>query len=326
MVGMQYTSLGRTGAKISKIAVGTWQFGSRQWGYGVEYGRRECIEAVRRAFEHGINLVDTAEVYGSGLSEEIVGEAVREFREEVLIATKILPIRATYDGIIKACERSLRRLGVRTIDLYQIHWPNPLIPISQTMRALEKLVEMGKISYIGVSNFPRRLLEKARNALKREDIVSNQVKYNLLERGIEKDLLPYAEKEGLTILAYSPLAQGLLSGKYTRSRRPRDLIRKVNILFDGWNMERIEPVIEALRTIAGRRGVLPAQIALRWLINRENVSAIVGVKNPAQAVEAAAAADTALSEEEYEELDRLSKAVRISRGASYLRVLGRVIR
>jgi aryl-alcohol dehydrogenase-like predicted oxidoreductase len=323
---MLYTSLGRTGVKISKIAVGTWQFGSRQWGYGVGYSRRDCIEAVHRAFEYGVNLVDTAEVYASGLSEEIVGEAIRDFRQEVLIATKVSPTHSTYDGTIKACERSLRRLGVKTIDLYQIHWPNPFIPISQTMKAMEKLVEMGKIAYIGVSNFSRQQLEKARSVLKREDIVSNQVKYNLLERGVERDLLPYAEREGVTILAYSPLAQGLLSGKYTRDRRPKDLIRKVNILFDGLNIEKVEPVLTALRRIAEGSGVSPARIALRWLITREPVSAIVGVKNAMQAVEAAAAADTMLSQAEYEELDRLSRAVRISRGLGYLRILGRILR
>ncbi|MEM4416689.1 MAG: aldo/keto reductase [Nitrososphaerota archaeon] len=318
---MLYTVLGKTGLRISRIALGTWQFGSRQWGYDVSYSRSDCIEALRAAVEHGVNLVDTAEVYGSGLSEEIVGEAVKGLRERVVIATKVSPMNLTYDGVIKACGRSLRRLGVKTIDLYQIHFPNPLIPISWTMKAMEKLVEMGWISYIGVSNFSLKRLIKAQEALRREEIVSDQVKYNLLERGVERELLPYAEREGLTILAYSPLAQGLLTGKYSRDRQPRDLIRKVNLLFA--NMGRVEPVLAKLRELAGRMGVEPGQIALRWLISRENVSAIVGVKNVGQALSAAASPDIALSEEDYEELDRLSRQVKISR--NYAKILRRLL-
>ncbi|GBC69418.1 putative oxidoreductase [archaeon HR01] len=318
---MLYTVLGKTGLRISRIALGTWQFGSRQWGYGVSYSRADCVEALRAAVEHGVNLVDTAEIYGSGLSEEIVGEAVKGLRERVVIATKVSPLNLTYDGVIKACGRSLRRLGVKTIDLYQIHHPNPLIPISGTMKAMEKLVEMGWISYIGVSNFSLKRLIKAQEALRREEIVSNQVKYNLLERDVERELLPYAEREGLTILAYSPLAQGLLTGKYTRERQPRDLIRKVNLLFA--NMERVEPVLAKLRELAGRMGVEPGQIALRWLISRENVSAIVGVKNVGQALSAAASSDIDLSREDYEELDRLSLQARISR--NYAKVLLRLL-
>ncbi|MEM4373605.1 MAG: aldo/keto reductase [Nitrososphaerota archaeon] len=323
---MIYTFLGRTGLKISKVALGTWQFGSRSWGYGVSYGRSECVMAVRTGVEYGINLIDTAEVYGSGLSEEIVGEAIRGMRERVMIATKVSPTHLSYNGTIKACERSLRRLGVKSIDLYQVHWPNPLIPISQTMRAMEKLVEMGKISYIGVSNFSKKLLVKAQETLRREEIVSDQVKYNLLERGVEDELLPYAEKEGITILAYSPLAQGLLTGKYSRANPPRDVVRKVNILFDSRNMVRLEPLLTHLNTIADRNGATSAQIALRWLISRDRVVAIAGVKNSIQAAECAAAAEASLSPEDHQLLDKLSRETQVSRGWSYLRVLGRLLR
>ncbi len=322
---MLYTSLGNTGLKISQIGVGTWQFGDKWWGWGKSYGEEDAVNAIRKAVELGVNFIDTAEIYGGGLSEQIVGRAIRDFREQVVIATKVWPTHATYNGVIKACERSLKRLNVKYIDLYQIHWPNPIIPISQTMRAMEYLVKQGKINYIGVSNFSLKQLIKAQECLKSEQIVSNQVKYNMIEREAESELLPYAEKEGITIIAYSPLAQGLLTGKYNPYNIPKDTVRRINILFDKPNLEALQNLIQLLRDIGSKYGKTPGQVALNWLIKRREVVAIPGVKNPMQAEQNADAGNFKLGDEDIKLLTEVVGRIRINKRFSKLRMLKRLI-
>ncbi|MDW8083606.1 MAG: aldo/keto reductase [Candidatus Caldarchaeum sp.] len=303
---MKYVELGRTGQKVSCIWLGAWQFGSGSWGYGKSYSEKDCIDAVKASLEAGVNAIDTAEVYGSGISEQIIGKALKDVKEEVLIATKVAPHHLTYDGVMKACERSLRRLEVNTIDLYQIHFPNPVIPITQTMKAMEKLVKDGKIRYIGVSNFSLKELVKARESLKSEDIVSNQVRYNLIQRQIEKDLYPYCVKEKISILAYSPLAQGVLTGKYGPQNLPKDIIRRINPLYTPRFLKRAGPLFEELKRMAERHGVKPSQIALSWVASREQCVAIAGAKNGQQAAENALAGKISLSEDEVRMLSELS--------------------
>ncbi|BAJ51382.1 aldo/keto reductase [Candidatus Caldarchaeum subterraneum] len=303
---MLYTELGRTGEKVSVVWLGTWQFGSGSWGFGKGYGEKECLEAVYASVEAGVNVIDTAEVYGGGVSEKIVGKAVKELGDRVLIATKVAPHHLTYNGVIEACERSLNRLGVKTIDLYQIHFPNPLIPITQTMRAMEHLVKTGKIRYIGVSNFSLGQLIKARQALRSEDIVSNQVRYNLLQRQPEEHLLPYCIREKINILAYSPLAQGLLTGKYTSTNPPRDIIRRINPLYTRRYLKRIEPLLTELRNLAEKYGASVGQIALAWVFAHEGCVAIAGSKNREQALNNAAAGNIQLTRDEMEKLTALS--------------------
>lgn len=201
---MDYIKIGKSDLKVSVIGLGTWQFGSKGWGYGSEYGKKEAIKIINKALELGINFIDTAEVYGDGLSEEIIGEAIKGWnRDELIIATKVAPWNLTYKRVLKAAERSLRRLRTNYIDLYQIHWPNPIIPLSSTMKAMKELIKAGKVRYVGVSNFSLTRLKKARSFLPEIDIISNQVKYNMIERSIEKDLLPYCKREDLVIIAYS---------------------------------------------------------------------------------------------------------------------------
>lgn len=322
---MLYTTLGRTSEKVSKIGIGTWQIGSREWGWGRGYGEEQVIEAIRRSVELGVNLIDTAEIYGGGLSEVVVGKAIRGFRERVLIATKVWPTHATYNGTIKACERSLRRLGVDAIDLYQVHWPNPFVPISSTMRAMEELVRRGMIRYIGVSNFSASQLERAQHALKREEIVSDQIEYSLLKRRAAERLL---ERFGgsITIIAYSPLAQGLLTGKYGPENLPRDLVRAVNPLFDPHNVRMVGPLLEKLREVASRHGATPDQVALRALIHRANVVAIPGAKDARQAERNALAADLDLTDQEVEELFAVARSVRVSTLRGYLSAPIRLVR
>ncbi len=322
---MLYTNLGKTSEKVSKVGIGTWQVGSKEWGWGKGYGEEQVIGAIRRSIELGVNLIDTAEIYGGGLSETIVGKAIRGMRDRVLIATKVWPTHATYHGTIKACERSLRRLGVDAIDLYQVHWPNPIIPVSSTMRAMEELVRRGMVRYIGVSNFSPSQLERAQQALKREEIVSNQIEYSLLKmRNAER----FFERFGDTIavIAYSPLAQGLLTGKYGPGNLPRDLVRAINPLFDPHNVRRVEPLLEKLREVASRHNATPDQVALRVLIHRTNVIVIPGAKDAKQAERNALAADVPLSDREVEEVMTVARSVRLNRFRGYLTSPIRVLR
>jgi len=315
-----YTTLGATDLKVSQIGFGTWQWGDKWWGWGKDYAEHDVVGILRRGLELGVNFVDTAEIYGGGISEQMVGKAVKDIRDQIVIATKVSPTHATYNGVLKACERSLKRLGIKTIDLYQYHWPNPVIPISQTMRAMEKLVEQGKIRYIGISNFSLKQLIKAEEALKREVIVSNQVKYNMLERGCERELLPYARKRKVTIIAYSPLAQGVLTGKYTSKNRPRDPLRKLNILFDPQNLAKLEPLQQTLNRIAEEKGKSTGQIALNWLIKDPSVMAIPGVKSLRQAEENAGAGDFRLDERELRLIEEVYSQIKLSRLGSMLRI------
>ena len=241
---MEKKELGKTGEKIPVLGLGTWGIGGF---FNPDYQRdKECVEVLAKGIELGMNFIDTAEMYAQGHSEELVGEAIKKFkREEVFIATKVSPENLYYETVIKAAKASLSRLKSSYIDLYQVHWPNPSIPIKETMRAMEYLVDKGMVRYIGVSNFSIRQVEEARSSLAKYELVSNQVKYSLLDRSIEKDLLPYCQREGLTVIAYSPLDKGNL---VRFEKRGENLIKKYNKSF--------------------------AQIALNWLISKPMVIAI----------------------------------------------------
>jgi aryl-alcohol dehydrogenase-like predicted oxidoreductase len=298
---VKYISVG--GVKLSSIGLGTWQFGSTEWGYGAEYNRVEAGNIVRRALELGINLVDTAEFYGFGRSERIVGEAIRGHRAEVFIATKIFPIGLPFMTDWRA-RRSARRLGVDRIDLYQLHWPSPLFPPRATMPRMRRLIEEGLVAHVGVSNHDLRQWKQAEEALARP-VLSNQVLFNLVDRRPERDLLPWAQQNGRVIIAYSPLGQGLLSGKYQDST-PTNLVRRRRGSFSPANRARLAPLIAALREIGSLHGATPAQVSLAWLIRKPNVVAIPGASSVRQLEENAAASDVALSDEESARLDTLS--------------------
>ena len=303
---MDYVTLGRDGPKVSVIGLGMWQAGGKAWGNDVRDA--DCRKAMERAVEIGTNLVDTAEAYGDGHSEKVVGDAIRRIgRDRVVIATKVGGWHLHADDLKKACAGSLKRLGVRSIDLYQIHWPDPWsqVPLRETMKALESLQRAGKIRHIGVSNFAVRDLEEARSHLSRTDIVSNQVRYNMLQREIESEVLPYCKREGIGILAWSPLGKAVLTGKYHATKRPKDLVRKEEDLFKPVNLKRSAPLVAALRKIAKARGKTPAQVALAWLRRNRNVVPIPGAKRPDQAEENAGAAGWSLSAKELRTLGRI---------------------
>lgn len=311
---MEYRELGWTGIKVSVVGLGAWQF-SESWGV-LDYELAKKI--IERAVSLGINLIDTAAVYGRGRSEEYVGRAVRELgvRDSVFIATKLPGDFMNEYDVFKGTERSLKRLGVDVIDLMQVHWP-PLwhnFPTCEYMRSLERLVVLGKIRYIGLSDFPVELVESARQCLSVTDIVSLQVRYNLVERYAEKEIIPYAEREGLSVLAWSPIAKGALSGKYDSRNLPRfQDVRAGEPVFAPENMAKIEPLINKLRELAQRYNKKPVQIALRWLIQYSpTVIPIPGAKSPEQVEENAGAGDFSLSFEDFYELDMISRDIRIS--------------
>ena len=290
------------GARVSVIGLGTWQFGSMEWGYGSRYAREDARAIVHRALELGVNLIDTAEIYGQGRSERIVGEAIKGNRQGVFLATKLFPVGLPLQVESRA-RASARRLAVDHIDLYQQHWPSPLFPPGATMPRFRRLVDSGLVGHVGVSNFSLRQWQDAERALG-GPVLSNQVQFSLVQRAPDRDLVPWAQKEGRIVIAYSPLGQGLLSGKYQDSP-PRNFRRfRTNFRADG--RARAAPLVEALREVAAKHGATAAQVSLAWLIRKPNVVAIPGASSVKQVEENVAAAALELSDEEAARLDRLS--------------------
>jgi aryl-alcohol dehydrogenase-like predicted oxidoreductase len=257
---------------------------------------------VHRAIELDVNLLDTAEIYGLGRSEKIVGEAISARRASVFIATKLFPIGLPFQVAGRA-RRSARRLRVDHIDLYQLHWPSVLFPPRSTMPRMKRLVDSGLVGHIGVSNHSLEGWQAADRALGGA-VLSNQVQFSLVNRAPERELLPWAQKEGRVVMAYSPLAQGLLSGKYQQAP-PRNF-RRMRRGFSAESRERVQPLIDALGEIGSRHSATNAQIALAWLIRKPNVVAIPGASSVRQLEENVAAADIDLSDEEDARLSALS--------------------
>lgn len=301
---MEYVTLGKGGPKVSAVGLGMWQAGGPAWGSDVKDD--DCVAAMETAHALGVNLIDTSEGYGHGHSEEVVGRAVQAIgRDEVVVATKVLGSHLRPDHVRRACEGSLKRLGVSEIDVYQIHWPDPWEQTSLTkaMKALEALHKEGKIRHIGVSNFAVRDLEEARAALSRTDIVENQVHYSLLHRTVEDEVVPYCAKEGIAVLAWSPLEKAVLTGKYGAGNKPDDEVRKNNRYLRDDNLAEVRKLAAALQAIGAEHGKTPAQVALNWLQRQPGtVVPIPGAKRPEQVEENAGAAGWALSEDEVRRL------------------------
>ena len=302
------------GARVSVIGLGTWQFGAREWGYGERYAREVAPAIVTRALELGINLIDTAEMYGFGRSERIVGAALGERRDAAFVATKLLPLVPVPPVVEWRAVESAARLHVSTMDLYQIHWPNPVFGVARPMPALERLQRIGLVRHVGVSNHSLAQWRVAEEALG-APVLSNQVEYSLAARSPGDELARFAAQHDRLVIAYSPLAQGLLSGSYGVTHVPARAVRRANALFLPENLERCGELLAALRSIAAARGATPAQVALAWLIRRPNVVAIPGASSVAQLEANAAAADLELSEEDDRELSAASARFAPRRGA-----------
>ncbi len=306
-----------TATKISRIGLGTWQFGSREWGYGESYARQEAHAIVRRALELGVTLFDTAEIYGFGRSERVLGEALGEDRESVFLATKIFPVVPVAPVVEQRAVASANRLGTHRIDLYQVHQPHPLVRDGTIMRGMRALRRVGLVGEVGVSNYSLERWRAAEKALGSR-VLSNQVRYSLVDRSPERDLLPFAESTDHVMIAYSPLAQGLLSGKYHRASRPTNRVRAANPLFLPDNLERAGDLIAAPREVAHAHSATPAQIALAWVIHRPAVVAIPGASSVGQLESNVAAADIELTNSEYQALHEASARFRPITGPAVL--------
>ena len=258
---MELRPLGNTGIDIPVIGLGTWQY-------------RGGVEPLRRGVEMGAWFIDTAEMYGT---EDVVGDAIEGIRDQVFVASKVLGSHLRYQEVMDAADKSLRLLRIDCMDLYQIHWHNSRVPIGETMRAMEDLVDAGKVRYIGVSNFSTPQLEEAQKSMRKHPIVANQVLYNLVDREIEENLLPYCQRNNVTVIAYSPLDRGGLAV------RPRLRRRQAT---------------EALQQVTKETGKTMAQVSLNWCLSRPGVVAIPKANRVRHVEENCAAADWSLTPEQ----------------------------
>jgi aryl-alcohol dehydrogenase-like predicted oxidoreductase len=306
---MQLRSLGTSDLKISPIIMGTWQAGKDMWA-GIDDA--ETTRALRAAFEAGITTIDTAPIYGDGHSERMVGSALADVRDQVVYATKVFSNQLKYSQVIEACHRSLKNLKTDYVDLYQIHWPSgswggEIVPVEETIRAMNDLKRQGKIRAMGVSNFSRTQLEEAAGYGR---IDSLQPPYSLFWRHVEKDAMPYCNANNITILAYSPLAQGLLTGKFGPDHKfAKGDHRSKNRLFKPENYRRVQEAQGKLLTIAERHKVSLARLALAWVIAQPGTSAIAGARNAEQVRDNAKAAEVRLSPNDLAEIDAIGRTV-----------------
>lgn len=304
---MEYLNLGKSDLKVSAIGLGAWQAGAKGWGKILD---SDVKNAILTSIEMGLNFIDTAEVYGDGHSESVIGEAISDIRDDVIIATKASGSHLRQDYLERALEGSLKRLNTNYIDLYQVHWPDIYTSIRDTMKTLERLANDGKIRFIGLSNFSVCQIEEARSHLSTMDIVSNQVRYNIIQREIEEEMLPYLSKENISVIAYSPLAQGLLTLKYDHASFGPTDVRKNNKLFSEENIRMISSLLSVLREISLETGHSVVQLALNWLISRGNVIPIPGAKNRDQATINLQSNGWRLTAEQYERIENQYKEIK----------------
>lgn len=306
---MQLHPLGTSDIEISPIIMGTWQAGKEMWA-GIEDA--QTTRAIRSAYDAGITTFDSAEGYGNGHSERILAKATADVRDRVIYATKVSANHLNSGQVVDACHRSLNNLKTDYIDLYQIHWPagsfgSKNVPIGETMAALNELKEQGKIRAIGVSNFSRAQLEEAAQY---GHIDSLQPPYSLFWRHFEKDALPYCREHTITTMAYSPMAQGLLTGKFGPDHTfPKGDHRARNRLFKPANYERVQQALSDLRPLAENKGLNLGQLALAWVISHPGTHAIAGARNADQAVANAAAAEICLTEDEISRINDIGRSV-----------------
>lgn len=308
---MQYRNLGSSDLMVSEIGFGGWAMGKWMWGDDVVDD--QSIAAVHRALELGINFFDTAAVYGAGHSERVLGKALLGRREEVIIATKCGRLCAD-DGsmcndsrpasITAECEQSLRNLQTDHIDLYQVHWPDEAVPFEDTMAALMELREQGKIRHIGVSNFTVPMMKRMMAA---GELISLQPPYSLLRRGIEAEILLFCREHNLTVLAYSPMQRGLLTGKYGLGATfPQTDSRSRDPLFQGERLQQISAAVGQMSQMAAVHGKTASQMAIAWVLNQPGLTvALCGAKRASHIEESVGAAGWKLSAGELQKLDAL---------------------
>jgi aryl-alcohol dehydrogenase-like predicted oxidoreductase len=320
---MKYRLLGNTGLKVSELCLGTMTFGGKGYWTAIGQLQQEPVdELLKRSVEAGINFIDTANVYSEGLSEEMTGKAIRNLalkRDDLVIATKVRGKMGegpnssglTRKHILQQAEESLRRLNIEYIDLYQIHGYDPLTPLEETLEALDLLVKSGKVRYIGCSNISSWQLMKALsyshyNRLAR--FVSLQAYYTIAGRDLERELIPLLQDQKVGLMVWSPLAGGLLSGKYRRNVQGPEDSRRVSFDFPPVDKEKAFDIIEVMLGIAGEKGISVAQVALAWLLHQPAVtSIIIGAKKAEQLEDNLKAIDVVFTTDELNKLDEVSK-------------------
>lgn len=316
---MNYRKLGNTNLILSEITFGAWAAGGWMWG-GTD--KKAAVEAIKAAYDNGVTSIDTAPIYGQGLSEEIVGEAISKIpREKIQILTKYgmkwddnkgyfkfksqnndgKPIDvysyASKKSIIKECDDSLHRLKTDYIDLYQIHWPDPTTPMEETMEAITKLIEQGKVRYAGVCNYNAQLMKEASKYI---DLASDQVPYSMVTRDIEQELIPYCIEHGKAVIAYSPLQRGLLTGKITPNHQfATGDHRPSTKQFSRQNIINTNAFLEKIKPIAAEKHATLGQLVLRWTLEQPGITiALAGARNKNQAIQNALASDIQITEDE----------------------------
>lgn len=295
----------------TEMGLGAWAWGDRTfWNYGRDYGEEEIAAAFRVSLEAGITLVDTAEIYGNGRSERYLGKFIRETGKPVRVATKFLPFpwRLTKQSVVRALRHSLERLGLEKVDLYQIHWPSPVVAVGTYAEGLALAIQAGLTLAVGVSNYNKQQMQEAYSTLAKYDIplASNQVEYHLLDRRVEKNgLLERCQELGVRLIAYSPLAKGMLTGKYGPDNPPPGLRASEY----GRVLNDLPPLL-ALMTEIGQDhgGKTPAQVALNWTICKGSLP-IPGAKNASQAAQNAGALGWRLTPEQIRALDEASDKI-----------------
>jgi aryl-alcohol dehydrogenase-like predicted oxidoreductase len=316
---MQYRKLGNTDLELSVITHGAFAIGGNMWG-GNE--KQDSINSIHASLDHGVTSIDTAPFYGFGLSEEMIGEAIKgKDRSKIQLLTKfglvwdgsnngkgefffdanddskILPVYkfASKENVIKEVEESLKRLGTDYIDLLQLHWPDSTTPISETMEAMELLIQQGKIRAAGVSNYSIEQMEEANKTLK---LASNQVSYSMLNRAIENDLVPYSLENNLGIIVYSPMERGLLTGKYFKEDQLKENDHR-NGYFSQFDLHKVKSFLEKIEPMAKEKGVTLSQLVLRWTTLQPAITVVLaGARNAQQAIENAKTMSLDLSQEE----------------------------
>ncbi len=316
---MEYRKIGESELELSTVTFGAWAAGGWMWG-GTERG--DAVKAILASYEAGVTSIDTAPVYGQGTSEEIVGEALKELpRDKVQVLTKYglrwdvkkgeyyfqsknnqgetidLYKYSGKESVIEECENSLRRLGTDYIDLLQIHWADPTTPIQETMEAVGKLIKDGKVRYAGVCNYDVSQLEEA---TKYVDIVSDQVPYSMLKRDVEKELVPHVIANNQSILAYSPLERGILTGKIKPGYQFGEGDHRAGLpYYKDENIRRTNIFLEKIKPLAEEKNATLAQLVIRWTVEQPGITiALVGARNADQAIQNAKAMDLKLSEDE----------------------------
>ncbi|MCL1674604.1 aldo/keto reductase [Elizabethkingia meningoseptica] len=316
---MEFRKLGNTDLEVSVITFGAWAAGGWMWG---STDRKDAVDAIVASYHEGVTSIDTAPIYGQGTSEEIVGEAIKGLsRDKVQILTKFgmrwdlespkgdfamhskdnsgkdidVYKYAGKESVIREVEDSLRRLGTDYIDLMQIHWPDTTTPISETMEALELLIQQGKIRTAGVSNYSTAQVKEARETL---NVVSNQVPYSMLNRGIEKELVPYALENELSIIAYSPMERGLLTGKYFADVKLQEGDHRGDY-FKNFDLAKVQAFLQKIEPLAKEKNAGLSQLVLRWTSLQPAITVVLaGARNAEQAVQNAKAAHIDLNQEE----------------------------